>query len=287
MMLYLRVVLALSVAVSAVAGSMEKTFSYKGADGESHIIEVYYPENHTAGNKASCFVFFHGGGWSSGDLDHGRPFCEYLASRGMVALTVNYSMHSKEDAKKLPDGESRKRICVMDGKSVLRWVKQHADELGIDPDRIVAGGASAGAHISVLQMMDKEFSNPADLQSINTEVQALVLLCPAFTLPERDRTPEMNVFQYLEKEFPPMLFIVGETDKWKTASDKLIADLKERKQPVEVWMGTDVGHMFFRTRDWMTPTLLQIDAFLAAEGFLVGETGLQMSEGDQELVPIP
>lgn len=271
-----------------VAGAEKKTFSYTGMNGQEQAIEAYFPDGHgaSASVKAPCFVFFHGGGWSGGDLSQGRAFCEYLASRGMVALTANYSMHPKDEVKNLPDGESRKRICVIDGKTVVRWVKQQADELGIDPGRIVAGGASAGGHISVLQMMDDPFNNPAYPMAINTDVQAFVLLCPAFTLPERDRTPEVNVFRHLDKKFPPTLFIVGETDKWKGASDVLLEKLSEKNAEVEAWMGPGVGHMFFRTEGWLTPTKIKIDEFLVKHGLLEGGVTLKQGEKDFELEPI-
>lgn len=265
------------------AGAASKTFHYTGGNGKDHAIEVYFPEGNPKSTKRSCFLFFHGGGWTNGDLKSGRPICEYLASRGMVALTANYSMHPKEEQKNLPAGESKKRICVMDGKTVVRWVKQHAEELGIDPEKIVVSGASAGGHISVLQMMDETFNNPADPAAINTDVQAFVLLCPAFTVPERDSTPDVNVFQWLEKKFPPTLFFVGETDGWKKAADVLIEKLSRKKADIEVWMGPGVGHMFFRTEGWLTPTEIKIDQFLVRHGFLEGTSPLHPAATDQEL----
>jgi acetyl esterase/lipase len=276
-------VVPVALSLCASAGAVKKEYSYTGMNGASHNIEVYFPENHKPGVNAPCFVFFHGGGWTNGDLDQGRPICEYLASRGMVALTANYSMLPKDEQKNLPAGESKKRICVMDGKTVVRWVKQHANELGIDPGKIVVSGASAGGHIGVLQMMDEEFNNPADSTEIHTDAQAFVLLCPAFTVPERDQAPDVNVFQWVEKKFPPTLFIVGDTDSWKKASDVLVEKLAEKKNDFEVWMGPGVGHMFFRTAEWITPTLIRIDEFLSANGFLKGKTTLQPAENGRKL----
>ena len=278
------VIVLMAFGLCASGGVVKKEYSYAGMDGQSHQIEVCFPENHEPGGKAPCFVFFHGGGWVGGNLNAGRPFCEYLASRGMVALTANYSMHPKNELENLPAGESKKRICVMDGKTVVRWVKKHAQELGIDPEKMVVGGASAGGHISVLQMMDEQFNNPAESPAIKTDAQAFVLLCPAFTVPERDPAPDMSVFQWLKKKFPPTLFIVGETDKWKKASDLLIEKLAEAEADIEVWMGPQDGHMFFRTKDWITPTLIRIDEFLTENGFLEGPPALQPAETDRTLV---
>ena len=268
------------------AASGKKEYTYTGMNGDRHSIEVYTPKNHSAEAKAPCFIFFHGGGWSNGNLKAGRPICEYLASRGMVALTADYSMHSRADEAKLPQGESRKRICVMDGKTVVRWVKQHADELGVDSNRIAVGGASAGGHISVLQMMDEHYINPSDPKGVDTDVQAFVLLCPAFTILERDRTPDVNVFNHLDKEFPPSLFLMGETDNWKTASVQLIGKLIQKDADVEAWVGPGVGHMFFRTEGWVTPTNIKVDEFLVKHGLLEGQTPLRAGGKDHVLEPL-
>ena len=263
--------------LKAEEAPMEKDFTYTGIDGNQHAIKAYFPADHQPADRRPCYIFFHGGGWKSGDLNQGKPFCEYLASRGIVALTANYSMHAKGSSLSLADGESRKRICVIDAKSVIRWVKQHAGKLGIDPDMLIVSGASAGAHISVLQMMDDRFNNPADPQGVDTKVQAFVLLAGAFTLPEQDKTPEVNVFQHVDKPFPPTLFICGETDRWATATRELARQLNGKSgNEIEFWLAPEMGHMFFRTSpDWYSATKLLIDRFLQDHGFLTGTPSLE------------
>jgi acetyl esterase len=211
---------------------------------------------------------------------------EYLASRGMVAITANYSMHPKNGKGKmaLPEGESKKRICVMDGKSVIRWVKQHADELGVAANRIVAGGASAGGHIAVLSMLDNEYNNPKDPEGVNTDVKAFLLFCPAFTLLEKDIAPDVNVFDHLDQPIPPALFLVGETDLWKKASDALVEVLFQKGCPVENWMAPGVGHMFFRKEPWLNSSLKKVDEFLVSHGLMEGKSPLVHPAGGEKLV---
>ena len=262
-----------------------KKVTYIGINGKEQDMQIYFPKNHKKTDKKNCFVFFHGGGWTKGNLTQGNEFCRYLADRGMVAITANYSMHEREKSKNLPNGESKKRICVTDGKTVVRWVKEHHKELGIDPNNIVAGGVSAGGHISVMQMMDTKFNNPKDNAEIETDVKALVLICPAFTTLNRDRTPEVNVFNHLDKTFPPMLFIVGETDKWKKASDVLVEKLKEKKNvDLELWVGLESPHMFYRKKEWMDSTILTIDNFLTKRGFLEGAPKASLKGNSKSLV---
>jgi hypothetical protein len=183
-------------------------------------------------------------------------------------------MHTEESQSQLAQDESRKTICVVDGKSVIRWVKNNATMLGIDSSKLIAGGASAGGHISVLSMMDTEHNNPGDSLGISTDIAAFILFCPAFTLLEKDKTPEVNVFNHLEKPFPPVLFIVGETDNWQKASAALAGDLVKKGNKLEYWMAKDQGHMFHRNGAWVDVTIKKADKFLVSLGLLEGQSPL-------------
>ena len=56
----------------------------------------------------------------------------------MVAMTADYRVASRHG--------TQARHCVADGKSAVRWIRQHAGRLGVDPHRVAAGGGSAGGH---------------------------------------------------------------------------------------------------------------------------------------------
>ena len=99
-------------------------------------IYIYEPKGHKAGAKRPAIVFFFGGGWRGGTPRQFLEHCRYLASKGMVAMTVDYRVSSRQGTKPVH--------CVRDGKSAVRWIRQNADRLGIDPDRVVSGGGSAG-----------------------------------------------------------------------------------------------------------------------------------------------
>lgn len=263
-----------------------KVYHYTGMNGQKHAIRVYFPPEPTDSDRRPCFIFFHGGGWVGGSLAQGYGFCEYLAGRGMVAMTGNYSMHRKgEDGKiQIPPGQSKKRICVVDGKTVVRWARTRAGELGIDADRIVLAGASAGGHIAVLSMMDDMYNDPADPQNVATAAQAFVLLCPAFTQPQKGEMEDVSVFRHLDKAWPPTLVIAGENDRWKWASDAVVGELRKRGISVHSRMAPREGHMFFRQGNWGNVTKMEIDAFLVANGFLDGESPLKPAPDSGRLV---
>jgi len=116
-----------------------KEVLYK-AVGETELkLHVFTPEGHRASDKRPAIVFFFGGGWNGGSPSQFYPHCDYLASRGMVAAAAEYRVKSRN--------KTTPRECVKDGKSAVRWLRQHAGELGIDPKRVAAGGGSAGGHV--------------------------------------------------------------------------------------------------------------------------------------------
>ena len=265
-----------------------KEVVYKTSGGEKQLMELYFPPGHDpAKAKVPAVIFFHGGGWSGGDLKQFRRACDYFARRGLVAATANYQMHTKEEVTALPPNESRKRVCVTDAKSAIRWIKSHAGELGVDPDRIVAGGGSAGGHICVLAALnEKGLDDPADPPGVDTKVRAFLLFNPAFVTPGRDRDREVDVFDYLNGELPPFLFLFGTKDGWKPASDQLFETLKKKQASARYLVATDEDHGFFSRDPWHGLCLAECDALLVSLGLLEGPVPPAPVSGDERLVEV-
>jgi len=122
-----------------------------------------------AGDKGRlpCIVAIHGGAWRAGDRSDLDTLVKGLAREGFVAATISYRFCPRY----------RFPAQVEDCAAAVRFLKAHADEYGIDPDRIGAIGFSAGAHLSMmLGVLD-----PADGMGIcgddpkdNAKVRAVV-----------------------------------------------------------------------------------------------------------------
>ena len=181
-------------------------------------MEIFFPPNHDpAKSKVPGMILFHGGAWLGGTLSEYRNTCAYFASRGLVCATAEYQMLKirKAEAAKLPDGESHKRVCVIDAKSAIRWFKQHAGELGVDPARIITGGTSAGGHISALATMNPGLNDPADPMDIDTRVVAYIWVNPAFAGTGQQDPRDRHLMRHLKADLPPTIVFFGDQDGYK------------------------------------------------------------------------
>lgn len=266
-----------------------KEFTYKQSGGQPREMEIYFPKAHDpARASVPGVILFHGGGWSGGSLSQFRAACQYFASRGLVAATANYQMLSKADASTLAKGESRKRACVTDAKSAIRWFKQHARELGIDPTRVVTGGGSAGGHIAVLATTNPGLNDPADPKDVDTSVVAYLLFNPAFS-PGDSEDPEVDVLRHLKADLAPAIAFFGTEDKgWLPGWDAAHARLRSLGgMTTELWLAEGEKHSFFNKDPWQTITLIAADRFLVRQGLLEGEPTLAPPPGGEKLIKAP
>lgn len=115
---------------------------YREDGGRRLRLDVYVPEGDTPPGGRPALLAIHGGGWRGGGKgDYGRTLAP-LARRGLVVVAVDYRL-SRPGAPSWPGN-------LDDVREALRWVRRHAADYGIDPDRVAAIGASAGAHLALL-----------------------------------------------------------------------------------------------------------------------------------------
>lgn len=263
-----------------------KPYTYKISAGKPRAMEIYFPLNHDpAKARVPGLILFHGGGWGGGSLKQFRVACAYFASRGIVCATAEYQMLGKEDAAKLPAGETKKRVCITDAKSAIRWFKQKAPELGIDPQCIITGGGSAGGHISALATLNPGLNDPADPKDIDTRVVAYLWFNPAFS-PDDEKDAEVDVLRYLSKDLAPAIAFFGDRDTWKKGWDAAHAKLKTvGNTTTDLQIAPGQAHSFFNKDPWQTVTLIAADRFLVKQGLLTGEPTKSPPATGEKLIP--
>lgn len=227
---------------------------------------------------------FHGGGWGSGSRVMFSYQCNYFASRGLVAATVTYKLAEKAVANKTKGTESRKRVCITDAKSAIRWYKQNADELGIDPKRIIAGGGSAGGHISLLATTNPGLNDPGDPKEYDTTVAAYLLFNPALSNGDA-KDPQVDFLRHLKADFPPAIVFFGSEDNWMkkgwVPASKKMKSLGIKSTDLRIAEG--MGHAFFNRQPWADITLIAADKFLKEHDFIEGEPTLAMPKSGEQL----
>lgn len=106
------------------------------------MVDIYEPRGDEE-IKRPVFLFVHGGGFVSGNKSIGRWYCEPMAKRGYVAMSMSYRLNQ---GNVYPDGM---RAATSDARQAVRWIQAQAERYRVDTDRITIGGSSAGAITSL------------------------------------------------------------------------------------------------------------------------------------------
>ena len=117
-----------------------------------------------------AIVFFFSGGWRSGSPTQFIEHCKYLSARGIVSIVADYRVLTRNNTKAI--------YCLKDAKSAIRWIREKAALLGIDPQKIISSGGSAGGHlaatIGTIDSIDEEDED----QEISSKPNAMILINP-------------------------------------------------------------------------------------------------------------
>ena len=246
-------------------------------DGVTFIPNIVYREGHEkwkldlampterGDEPRPAIVFIHGGGWRNGNKRAGaflNPTLEY-AAKGYVCITVGYRL--------IKDDNWRIDHCIADVKNAVRWLRAHADEYNVDPNRIGATGNSAGAHLSVMLGLcpqDAGLEGDGPYQEFSSMVQAVAASATptSFLIPmsergranfERQRASreeslrkKISPITYVSANAPPIILWHEESDRTVGVyqSDTFVEALRKAsaKDVNYVLLGDGTGHGTFQ-----------------------------------------
>jgi len=244
-------------------------------------MNLFFPADYTVDDKRPCIIFFFGGGWMGGHPAQFYGMSKYLASRGMVAISAEYRTYNCHKA--VP------RDCVEDGRQAIRYVRQHAAELGIHPDQIALSGGSAGGHVAaavaMCETIDAEPESP-----ISSMPNALVLFNPVYNNGPDGGYGHSRVKEYwqdfsphhnIREELPPTIVFFGTNDNCVPV--KQVNAFQEAMDNAGNACAThiyeDEKHGFIHIskggRALFEDVLTKTDAFLVKQDFLSGADQVQ------------
>ncbi|HEU0248919.1 MAG TPA: alpha/beta hydrolase [Gaiellaceae bacterium] len=234
-------------------------------------------------------VYFFGGGWVLGSLGTVDPICRRLASAVPCAVvSVGY--------RRAP--EHRFPAGLEDCFAATSWVVEHGDSLGLDPDRVAVGGASAGGNLAAaVALLARERGGP------HLAFQLLVypLLDHAAETPSRSDALDDPFFgpkdvawcwsQYLAdpsdgdspfasplraaylEGLPPALILTAELDPLRDEGELYAERLREAGVPTELVRFRGMVHGFFSRPD-------QIDAAIEAQALAASALRMAFEPAD-------
>jgi len=254
---------------------------YKKVDDRELVLYVTSPKEKSE-TPHPAIVFFHGGGWTGGAPGQFTEHSKYFATRGLVCVQVQYRLLNKK-TKEDPTN------CVQDAKSAMRWVRSHADELGIDPQRIAAGGGSAGGHLAAFVGMVEGLDAADDDHSVSPKANALLLFNPVFDNgPDgwghqrvKSRYKEFSPFHNVSADDPPAIVFLGDSDSLIPVETvhAFEKNMKADGVKCEVMIFEGMTHGFFNhgkhENKPYNETVLACDKFLNELGWITGPPTLK------------
>ncbi len=262
---------------SARAGITEKTEIYAKRGDRELEIHLHFPEGWKATDKRPGMIFFFGGGWKDGSPNKFIPQAQYFASRGMVTARADYRVKSRDGV--TPDQ------CAEDARSAVRWMKQNAAELGIDPDKMVSSGGSAGGHLAACTMIEDSVDAPDDDLSISPIPAAAVLFNPVMSFDVDQLKARLGDKEHLwmkispadniTPQTPPSIDMFGTQDNLLQLANLYHERAEEKDVRADSYLAEGQKHGFFNTSPWLEKTMIVADEFLISLGLLTGSPTME------------
>lgn len=204
--------------------------TYVEGGHERHKLDLYLPEK--AEGPLPLIIWVHGGGWQNGSKDGCPPLRGGYVGQGYAVASINYRL----------SGHAVFPAQIEDCKTAIRWLRAHAKEYSLDPQRFGVWGSSAGGHLVALIGTSgdvKEFDVGANLdrssrvqavcdyygptdfavfvttpgyESYATDSSPEAKLIGGAVMKNKDKAAKVNPISYVTKDDPPFLIVHGDKD---------------------------------------------------------------------------
>ncbi len=193
---------------------------YKKVDTRELKVDMFYSPGEQQ-KETPAIALFHGGGWVSGSPSEFHEACRRYARMGFITFSFQYRLSVNDDGS-YPHPDITPVESTKDARTAIRWLRENAGQLNIDPDRIVVGGQSAGGQLALAAALLDSINEDSDNLEISPVPNALLLFSSNVNTIEAwidylldDRRKEIwsiSPYHNLKKGMPPAIAFHGEED---------------------------------------------------------------------------
>lgn len=235
-------------------------------------LHLFEPSGLKPQDRRAAILFFHGGGWTGGDARRMYPYADHVARQGLLGISVEYRLLNARAGTTVFD-------CVRDGRSAVRFVRAHAAELGVDPQKVIVCGASAGGHVAAGTALFDGFDDAHDDLRISSVPNALVLLYPVIDTSKEgygnskigERWREISPVHRVRAGAPPAIIFHGTGDTVTPfAGAKAFQEamhMAGNRCELDVHEGGKHGYLIYEKALYQD-TLKKMETFLASAGLI-------------------
>ena len=270
----LAVMLMRSELLPGRANAPDERIVYKRIAGHDLALDVFHARSPLSTGLPAGLLLFHGGAWERGSAAQFHPQCQYFSQLGLTCISVEYRVRSRHGTSPAD--------ALQDARDAMRFVRRHASRLGIDTQRVAAGGGSAGGQLAAALGVGVSLPDPSADPSAPARPEALLLFNPILDLspgrPDHERAgPDwiaLSPRHHIGPGMPPMLILSGTADAEvpvATVQD-FCAAVRRAEGPCDVLLFDRAAHGFFNPRAhggrYHNATNAASESFLRRQGFL-------------------
>ncbi|MDF1844832.1 MAG: Rid family hydrolase [Rubripirellula sp.] len=186
---------------------------YKTVGQQKLYLHTFEPPGYQTSDRRAVFLAIHGGGWTGGRTEDFYPIAANFAAQGMLGISLEYRLANADRGTTVFD-------CVQDARSAVRWIRQNADRLGIDPTKIVVMGGSAGGHLALSTALFEEINDANDNLAVSATPNCLLMMYPVIDTSANgygqskigNRWRQLSPLHRVRADMPPALFFHGTAD---------------------------------------------------------------------------
>ena len=221
------------------------TFTYSETSQGPLQAHFFTPPGFEAGDKRPLIIFLHGGLWDTSMATQFVPHCLHFAERGAVPVTLETRVSSIHGSGPIE--------ALEDLRTFLRWVSGYEHHFGIDPTKVVIGGAAGGAFLALALTLPKPQKgeippaySPAALLLFSTLLDTTVR--PVIErFPDSSTAKRLSPLKAVRRKAPPMMLFHGKKDRMTPFAnvEKFFKSMRWRRNKIELLDFENAEHSLF------------------------------------------